>query len=174
MNSGAYRQLSNNLRSGFISEFRYEDLDLVGSFDGEGGYGMNNIRGSESDLVGIGAVHSQWALTRYNNVLSHHPYYHVLSFSPHYHDSFSLPYFHDWSFSPYYHVLFFPPYYHDLSFSPYYHDLSFISSLSCIVLFSLFSCFAHIYDSFLFSFLCIWLNCKLFHISWFWSSKHIW
>ena len=69
MNCGAYRQLSNNLRSGFISEFRYEDLDLAGSFDGEGGYGMSNIRGSESDLVGIGAVHSQWPLTRYNNVL---------------------------------------------------------------------------------------------------------
>ena len=69
LNCGAYRQLSNNLRSGFISEFRYEDLDLAGSFDGEGGYGMSNIRGSESDLVGIGAVHSQWPLTRYNNVL---------------------------------------------------------------------------------------------------------
>jgi hypothetical protein len=26
---------------------------------------MGNIRGSESDLVGIGAVHSQWQLTRY-------------------------------------------------------------------------------------------------------------
>ena len=69
MNCVAYRQLSNNLRSGFISAFRYEDLDLAGSFDGEGGYGMSNIRGSESDLVGIGAVHSQWPLTRYNNVL---------------------------------------------------------------------------------------------------------
>lgn len=26
---------------------------------------MGNLRGSESDLVGIGAVHSQWQLTRY-------------------------------------------------------------------------------------------------------------
>jgi hypothetical protein len=65
LNSGPYRQLSDNLKSGSISEFRYEDLDLGGSFDGEGGYGMGNIRGSESDLVGIGAVHSQWQLTRY-------------------------------------------------------------------------------------------------------------
>ena len=65
MNSGSYRQLSNNLKSGFISEFRYEELDIGGSFDGEGTYGINNIRGSESDLVGIGAVHAQWPLTRY-------------------------------------------------------------------------------------------------------------
>jgi hypothetical protein len=65
LNSAPYSQLSNDLKSGSISEFRYEDLDLGGSFDGEGGFGMGNLRGSESDLVGIGAVHSQWQLTRY-------------------------------------------------------------------------------------------------------------
>ena len=64
LNSAPYTQLSNDLKSGSISEFRYEDLDLGGSFDGEGGFGMGNLRGSESDLVGIGAVHSQWQLTR--------------------------------------------------------------------------------------------------------------
>ena len=64
LNSAPYSQLSNDLKSGSISEFRYEDLDLGGSFDGEGGFGMGNLRGSESDLVGIGAVHSQWQLTR--------------------------------------------------------------------------------------------------------------
>ena len=65
LNSAPYSQLSTDLKSGSISEFRYEDLDLGGSFDGEGGFGMGNLRGSESDLVGIGAVHSQWQLTRY-------------------------------------------------------------------------------------------------------------
>jgi hypothetical protein len=64
LNSRSYRQLSNNLKSGFISEFRYEDMDMGGSFDGEG-YGLGNIRGSESDLVGIGSQnHGQWQLTR--------------------------------------------------------------------------------------------------------------
>ena len=65
LNSEPYRQLSDSLKNGCISEFRYEGLDLGGSFDGEGGFGMGNIRGSESDLVGIGAVHSQWQLTRW-------------------------------------------------------------------------------------------------------------
>lgn len=67
LNTLPYRQLSDGLRSGGMSEFRYEDMDIGGSFDGENRYNHLNIRGSESDLVGIGAVHSQWQLTKNDN-----------------------------------------------------------------------------------------------------------
>ena len=63
LNTQPYRQLSADLRSGVISEYRYTDTDFTGGMMGVvpmelGGFGDQYPRGSESDLVGIGS-HSQ-------------------------------------------------------------------------------------------------------------------